>query len=116
MKKCKYCGKELNVISEFCDNKCESCYKKMAEADSHKVKYFISGIILGFLIMFYGIVSNSNTFIIGFGIIVMGIDTVLLPFTTPETNIFWGYRKSKFIGRILGILLIIVGTWVGFIR
>ena len=115
MKKCKYCGKKLNDNFEFCNSKCENCYEKMVDKDSHKIKYFILGIILGFLVMFYGIISNNNVFIIGIGIIVMGIDVVMLPFTTPETTTFLGYRKSKVVGRILGILLIAVGLWVGLV-
>ncbi len=46
----------------------------------------------------------------------MGIDVVLLPFTTPETISFLGYQKSKFAGRISGILLIAVGVWMCFIQ
>ena len=116
MKKCKYCGKKLNDNFEFCNSKCENCYEKMVDKDNHKIKYFILGIILGFLVMFYGIISNNNVFIIGIGIIVMGIDVVLLPFTTPETIYFLGYQKSKFAGRISGILLIVVGVWMWFIQ
>ena len=116
MKKCKYCGKKLNGNFEFCNSKCENCYEKMVDKDSHKIKYFILGIILGFVVMFYGIISNNNVFIIGIGIIVMGIDVVLLPFTTPETISFLGYQKSKFAGRISGILIIAVGVWMCFIQ
>ena len=68
------------------------------------------------IVMFYGIISNNNVSIIGIGIIVMGIDVVLLPFTTPETISFLGYQKSKFAGRISGILLIAVGVWMCFIQ
>ena len=46
----------------------------------------------------------------------MGIDVVLLPFTTPETINFLGYQKSKFAGRISGILIIAVGVWMCFIQ
>jgi len=116
VKKCKYCGKKLNDNFEFCNSKCENYYEKMMDKDSHKIKYFTLGIILGFLVMFYGIISNNNVFIIGIGIIVMGIDVVLLPFTTPETINFLGYKKSKFAGRISGILLIVVGVWMWFIQ
>ena len=105
MKKCKYCGKKLNDNFEFCNSNCENCYEKMVDKDNHKIKYFILGII-----------SNNNVFIIGIGIIVMGIDVVLLPFTTPETINFLGYQKSKFAGRISGILLIVVGVWMCFIQ
>ena len=79
-----------------------------------KSSFFGLGIILEFLVMLYGVISNSD-FVTGVGIIVMGIDVVALPFTTPETTAFLGYRKSKFVGRILGILLITVGLWVGLI-
>lgn len=111
MKKCKYCGKALSSNIEFCSNECENSYKKVINKDRHKIKYFISGIILGFSIMFCGVISN-NDLIIGIGIIVMGIDTISLPFTTPETTALLGYQKSKYVGRILGILLIAVGVGV----
>ncbi|MDU5440513.1 MAG: hypothetical protein E6109_14355 [Ruminococcus sp.] len=115
MKKCKYCGKELNDYSEFCNSECENCYEKMVYKDSHKIKYFTLVLLGGFWVMFYGIISNNNVFIIGIGITTMGIDIVLLPFATPETNALLGYWKSKLLGRMLGILLIAVGIWVGFI-
>lgn len=112
MKKCKYCGKELSSNFEFCSDECEKSYRNAAEKDRYKIKYFILGIILGFLAMFCGVISNSDL-IIGSGIIIMGIVVVLLPFTTSETTGYFGYQKSKFVGRILGILLIAVG--IGFI-
>lgn len=62
--------------------------------DGPKVKYFISGIILGFLVMFYGIISNSS-FLIGMGSIVIGIDVVFFPFTTPETTAFWDIKRQN---------------------
>lgn len=54
MKRCSYCGKKINGSVGFCSDACESRYKKVMEKDGPKVKYFISGIILGFLVMFYG--------------------------------------------------------------
>ena len=89
-------------------------YRKIIEKDRYKIKYFISGIILGFLAMFYGVVSSRNC-MIGSGIIVMGVTVVVLPFTTPETTALFGNKKARFIGRILGMILIAVGIWVGFI-
>nr|WP_317380119.1 hypothetical protein [uncultured Faecalimonas sp.] len=112
MGKCRYCSKERKSNFEFCNNECENSYKKRIEKDRHKIKYFMLGIILGFFVMFYGAISNRD-FVIGAGIVVTGIDIVSLPFTTPETTAFLGYQKSKLVGRILGILLIVVGIWVG---
>ena len=108
MKKCRYCGKELESNLEFCSSECENSYRKIIEKD------FISGIILGFLAMFYGVVSSRNC-MIGSGIIVMGVTVVLLPFTTSETTALFGNKKARFVGRILGMILIAVGIWVGFI-
>ena len=64
--------------------------------------------------MFYGVVSSRNC-MIGSGIIVMGVTVVLLPFTTSETTALFGNKKARLIGRILGMILIAVGIWVGFI-
>lgn len=94
MKRCSYCGKKINGSVGFCSDACESRYKKVMEKDGLKVKYFISGIILGFLVMFYGIISNSS-FLIGMGSIVIGIDVVFFPFTTPETTAFWDIKRQN---------------------
>ena len=51
--------------------------------------------------MFYGVVSSRNC-MIGSGIIVMGVTV-------------FGNKKARYIGRILGMILIAVGIWVGFI-
>ena len=64
---------------------------------------------MGFLVMIYGVLSNSD-FIIGDGIIVMGIVAVVLPFATSKTVALLGYQKSKIVGRILGILLVVVSA------
>lgn len=114
MKKCKYCGKRMSSSFEFCCSECENDYTKNIEKAEGKIKYFIIGIIIGFLVMFYGVLSGSD-FITGDGMIVMGIVAVVLPFATPETIVLFGCKKSKIVGRILGILLITVGIWVGVV-
>lgn len=114
MKKCRYCGKDLRGSYDFCCSECEQHYRKSSEKDQHQIKYFIMGMIMGFLIMFYGVLRN-HTFAAGTGIILMGMDVVILPFTTPETVSFLGYQKSKIARRILGIMLVIVGIWFEFL-
>lgn len=114
MKKCRYCGKDLRGSYDFCCSECEQHYRKSSEKDQHQIKYFIMGMIMGFLIMFYGVLRN-HTFAAGAGIILMGMDVVILPFTTPETVAFLGYQKSKIAGRILGIMLVITGIWFEFL-
>lgn len=113
MKRCGYCGKKINGNQEFCCNECENNYREIVENDSHKIKYYLLGIVVGFLVMLGGVLSSSD-FVIGTGILLMGFVVVLLPFTTPETTALFGYQKSKIIGRFLGVLLVIVGMGVGY--
>lgn len=112
MKKCKYCGEPIDDNLEFCRDECKNNYMRMLEKDSSKIKYFILGIVIGFFVMFWGIISGSSLKT-GFGIVLMGITVTLLPFTTPETTAILGYERAKLVGRLLGVLLIIVGVWTG---
>ena len=41
----------------------------------------------------------------------MGVVILVLPFATPETVAMIGYRKSRIVGRIGGLLLIATGIW-----
>ena len=50
MKKCRYCGKDLRGSYDFCCSECEQHYRKSSEKDQHQIKYFIMGMIMGFLI------------------------------------------------------------------
>lgn len=53
MKKCKYCGKKISSSFEFCCHECENRYTKNIEKAESRIKYFIIGIIIGFLVMIY---------------------------------------------------------------
>lgn len=112
MGKCRYCGKERKSNFEFCNNECENSYKKRIEKDRHKIKYFMLGIILGFFcyVLWRDIKSrfrnrNGNC---------SDGDRYFSPaIYYSRNNCFLGYQRSKLVGRILGILLIVVGIWVG---
>ena len=113
MKKCGYCGKEVTEELDFCCAGCEARYKDENEKDERRVKYFTGGIFLGLLVIAVS-AFIKRVFMVGIGVIIMGIDVFLLPFTTPETIAFLGYKRAKTAGRIAGIVLIAVGIWVGF--
>ncbi len=114
MKKCGYCGKEISDELDFCGDGCEKRYKEEFEKDERRIRYFAGGIFLGLLVIAVSAFTKSVC-AIGIGIIIMGIDVFLLPFTTPETIAFLGYKRAKAAGRIAGIVLIAAGIWVGFI-
>ena len=114
MKKCGYCGKEVKGELDFCSDGCEKSYKDENEKDERRIKYFAGGIVLGLLVIAVSAFTKS-VFMVGIGVIIMGIVVFLLPFTTPETIAFLGYKRAKTAGRIAGIVLIAVGIWVGLI-
>ena len=114
MEKCGYCGKEVKGELDFCSDGCEKSYKDENEKDERRIKYFAGGIVLGLLVIAVSAFTKS-VFMVGIGVIIMGIVVFLLPFTTPETIAFLGYKRAKTAGRIAGIVLIAVGIWVGLI-
>lgn len=82
------------------------------DPSEHNIKYFAIGIIIGFILVLISIFMGNNDNLMAVGIIVMGITITFFPFCTPDTIRLVGYRKSQKIGRVLGIILIIVGLWI----
>ena len=94
MKKCGYCGKEVKGELDFCSDGCEKSYKDENEKDERRIKYFAGGIVLGLLVIAVSAFTKS-VFMVGIGVIIMGIVVFLLPFTTPETIAFWGTKGQR---------------------
>lgn len=113
--KCRYCGKEIESGSEFCGDKCKEKFETKTEKDNSRIKFFGIGLAIGAAIMFFGALMGKNI-ATGIGIIIMGITVIILPYTTPETIGLLGYKKAEIAGRLLGVLLALVGVWAGFLR
>lgn len=86
--------------------------KDEMKRDEQKTKYFIFGILIGFLMVLFSIFMGNNNTVMASGIIIMGITIMAFPLCTPETVKLLGYRKSKQLGRILGIIMIVLGIWI----
>lgn len=112
-KKCKYCHKKIPNVNDFCGNNCAELFKKCIEIEKKRTGYFLSGIGMGFIGIIIGILMQ-NSMIEGVGIMLMGMVVIMLPFTTPETIRIFGYVYARWIGRVLGFLLEIVGIWIAF--
>ena len=111
--RCNYCGKQLETSLNFCSHECQRAYEHKIKQDTKKIPYFLLGILLGFIIMFIGILVNHSK-LEGIGISTMGLTITFLPFTTPERIRLLGYQKANVLGRLLGILLVFIGIWIGF--
>lgn len=78
----------------------------------HKIKYFTLGIIIGFIIVVISVLMQNNNNLMSIGLMTMGITITIFPFCTPDTIKLVGYKKSKIIGRILGLVLILISLWI----
>jgi hypothetical protein len=124
--KCIWCGKngdgykELTLKSEnlgeskmlICSDECEEKTSSYYQKVSKKLKFFVSGILLS---VFIGI---PLTFMpqIGLSILCGGsaITIILFPFTTPQTNAFWGIKKSILLTRIIGLIMLAIVLFFNF--
>ena len=113
MNRCKYCGKKIEPSQDFCGLTCEKQYNRQMTQDQRKIKFFTAGMLAGFLVMLGGVLSLRDV-LVAAGIILMGAVVAVFPLTTPETNALLGSRNARLVGRILGVLLIAVGIWVGY--
>lgn len=109
MKRCGYCGRRINTGQKFCCQECENNYEGKIQNDSQKIKYFVFGMVIGFVVMLYGTLTRNNA-VTGTGIGLMGATVVIFPLTTPDTSSLLGYQRARTVGRILGILLAAVGA------
>lgn len=110
-KRCLYCGKKIDSRMKFCSAACMEKYEEAEKKDQPKIKYFVAGILLGFMIMFWGVCSMDHR-LTGIGILLMGLLITLFPFTTPDTVLMLGYKRSKTAGRAAGIVTVLVGIWL----
>lgn len=111
MNKCKYCGKKMNQNTTFCSQNCELEYEKSVHKDETKTMIFMAGVAAGFFLLLIGIFVQRATFI-GAAVALVGVTVTCLPFATPETIDWLGYRPARLMARILGLLVLAVGVWI----
>ena len=117
-KMCRYCGNKFEEGTGFCSEQCKESYEKEMARDMPRKKFFVAAAVVEFLVMIIGVLVGvySNNFLwVRVGIVLFGITFVILPFPTPETFVMLGYRKSKMMARIAGVILIALGILMGFL-
>ena len=112
--RCQYCGKRLSVDEErnFCSDACAKAYEEAVHRDMPKAKYLMGVIGVSMLIIIFGSVL-AGTQMTGIGCIVLGLGVLIWPFCTPETVRMVGYQRSRILGRVLAVVCILLGIWIG---
>ena len=111
VRKCSYCGRKMSSDIQFCSDKCAELYRERTVKDHKAIKYFLSGLGMGMILLLAGVFAGEDV-VIGSGIILMGVVIMVFPLITPETVNLLGYRKARIAGRILGMLTLLAGVWV----
>lgn len=114
MKKCDYCGKEIDYFDQYCDIECQSQANKFFELREKYEKLFsvidmicVFGIPIGFLIFTFlrvpGMILTVSSFI------VLGIMIIILPF--PTENMIYKYKLKRALKytRFVGCASVLLG-------
>ena len=113
--RCQYCGKRLPLDEErsFCSDACAKAYDEAVQRDMPKAKYLMGVIGVAMLIIIFGGLF-IGPLMTGIGCIILGLGVLIWPFCTPETVRMFGYQRSRVLARILAVLCILLGAWIGF--
>lgn len=119
--KCSYCGKPAQFYADdtftkaYCSQKCEKCHSIALDNINKNLKWFYIGIIISVVCLLLGAVWNfsiDKKYIVGSGMMCLGITIILFPFCTPETYQRYGYIKTTKLGRGIGLLTELLGLLI----
>lgn len=110
---CQYCGKPEAFDGPFCSKKCKQAYEEGMKHDQPRVKLYSIGMIAGILILIYGGIMDVSE-AMGVGAIIIGMTFLFMPFLPTGTVKSMGYRRSRMLGRMAGVVMLVMGIWAGW--
>ena len=110
---CQYCGKPEAFDGPFCSKECKQAYEEGMKHDQPRVKLYSIGMIAGILILIYGGIMNGSE-AMGVGAIIIGMTFLFMPFLPTGTVMSMGYRRSRMLGRVAGVIMLVMGIWAGW--
>lgn len=110
---CQYCGKPEAFDGPFCSKECKQAYEEGMKHDQPRVKLYSIGMIAGILILIYGGIMNVSE-AMGVGAIIIGMTFLFMPFLPTGTVKSMGYRRSRMLGRMAGVVMLVMGIWAGW--
>ena len=110
---CQYCGKPETFDGPFCSKECKQAYEEGMKHDQPRVKLYSIGMIAGILILIYGGIMDVSE-AMGVGAIIIGMTFLFMPFLPTGTVKSMGYRRSRMLGRMAGVVMLVMGIWAGW--
>lgn len=117
---CSYCHQPAVFYYEdqpFCSNICQSTYESEMRSIQKNLKWFYLGIAIGVIMLFIGAYYPDEVWqsrLVGGGMFALGTIIVLFPYCTPQTYAMFGFKKTKLIGRFLGMITELIGLAIYF--
>lgn len=125
--KCVWCGKvcqgdfkeiEISVKSSkdkaiVCSEDCGNLTFDTCRFIERNIKFFWIGIIFTFIVTGFSIFAplSLKKYLLSIELLILGLTVTILPFVTPQTVKMVGLKNGMIIGRITGILVLIMGIW-----
>jgi hypothetical protein len=122
-KRCLWCGRETGAgpreitlpakqsgprgeSAIVCSAACEQSALEALQFVRKNGYLFFAGIVSGLVL---AVLGGFNRALRPAGVLVLGLTVLLFPFVTPQTVKIFGLRKGMMLGRLLGIILLVMG-------
>lgn len=118
--KCCYCHKNAVFYYDhqpFCSPSCQNDYEVEMRSIQKNLKWFYIGIAVGVIVMLIGAFSSDPLWqsrLVGGSMFELGTIIVLFPYCTPQTYEMFGFKKTKVIGRMMGMITELIGLAIYF--
>ena len=111
--RCTYCNSSEHSIRT--NSECRERYERFEKFSERYVYAFIA--LLLFSLVAFGILIFFTDPLIAMGIMfaIMGVTIAVFPFCTPETFEMLGVKGTIRLGRVLGLIMVVVGTAIACI-
>jgi hypothetical protein len=123
-KRCLWCGKktgesprEITLPAKrsvapgesaiVCSEACEQFALETLQSVRKNGYLFLIGIVAGLVLTVLG---GFNRALRPAGVFVIGLTVLLFPFVTPQTVKIFGLQKGMLLGRLIGIILVVMGV------
>ena len=127
-KRCLWCGKETGESPReitlpakqsgspgesaiVCSEACEQSALETLRSVRKNGYLFLAGIVSGLVL---AALSGFKHALRPAGVFVIGLTVLLFPFVTPQTVKIFGLQKGMLLGRLVGIILVVMGVILFF--
>ena len=117
LKRCQYCHKVFDADEGryFCSRECQEAYDAFARRDASRAGFLMFATVAAVIAMVVGALTGLHE-LTGVGCFLFGIAILLCPFATPNMIQIFGYQRARIVVRIVGVVALLFGVWIGWLN